>query len=62
MGMADNVFELANLKRRIRELEEYNDGLEDRLMDLEDTTKRLENTYPQPTQVIKEKVIEKSNG
>ena len=60
--MADNVFELANLKRRIRELEEYNDGLEDRLIDLEDTTKRLENTYPQPTQVIKEKVIEKSNG
>ena len=58
----DNVFELANLKRRIRELEEYNDSLEDRLIDLEDTTKRLENTYPQPTQVIKEKVIEKSNG
>ena len=57
----DNVFELANLKRRIRELEEYNDGLEDRLMDLEDTTKRLENTYPQPTQVIKEKVIKRSN-
>ena len=58
----DNVFELANLKRRIRQLEEYNDSLEDRLIDLEDTTKRLENTYPQPTQVIKEKVIEKSNG
>ena len=59
--MSDNTFELANLKRRIHELEEYNDQLEDRLMDLEDTTKRLENTYPQPIQIIKEKVIEKSN-
>ena len=58
--MSDNVFELANIKRRLRELEEYNDDLEGRLMDLEETTDTLQKNYSQPVQVIKEKVIEKS--
>ena len=52
----DNAFELANLKRRVRELEEYNDDLEERLMDLEET-KVQDEVQPQ---ILKEKVIEKS--
>ena len=52
-----NAFELANLKRRVRELEEYNDDLEGRLMELEET-----KVQEDIQQVLKEKIIEKSKA
>ena len=57
----DNSFDLANIKRRLRELEEYNDELEGRLMELEETNTKLSRDISlQQPQVIREKVIEKS--